>query len=134
MSSSAAVLERPLTSIREAALEESGLAPGLVSDETDDQLVESSAEELLALYEDGSNQTEALDDDHAEERIAEAQEAAEEEYAEPPARPERDEELQIWMSRARVAQLLTADEEIRLARAVQRGDKRAKDKLTEANL
>src|SRR5947208_2952219 len=126
MSSSAAVLERPLTSIREAALEEPGLAPGLVSDETDDQLVESSAEDLMALYEDGSHQTEALDDDHAEERIAEAQEAAEEEYAaEPPARPERDEELQIWMSRARVAQLLTADEEIRLARAVQRGDKRA---------
>src|SRR5205814_8018813 len=43
-------------------------------------------------------------------------------------------ELHLWMSRARVAQLLTADEEIRLARAVQRGDKRAKDKLTEANL
>jgi RNA polymerase primary sigma factor len=45
-----------------------------------------------------------------------------------------DESLQIWMSRARGAQLLTADEEIRLARAVQRGDKQAKDKLTEANL
>ena len=38
------------------------------------------------------------------------------------------------MSRARGAQLLTAHEEIRLARAVQRGDKVAKDKLTEANL
>jgi hypothetical protein len=36
-----------------------------------------------------------------------------------------DESLQIWMSRARGAQLLTAEEEIRLARAVQRGDKQA---------
>ncbi len=48
--------------------------------------------------------------------------------------PRNEESLQIWMSRARGAQLLTADEEIRLARAVQRGDKQAKDKLTEANL
>lgn len=48
--------------------------------------------------------------------------------------PRNDESLQLWMSRARGAQLLTADEEIRLARAVQRGDKAAKDKLTEANL
>ena len=45
-----------------------------------------------------------------------------------------DESLQVWMSRARGAQLLTAAEEIRLAYAVQRGDKVAKDKLTEANL
>ncbi len=48
--------------------------------------------------------------------------------------PRHDESLQVWMSRARGAQLLTAEEEIRLARAVQRGDKQAKDKLTEANL
>jgi RNA polymerase primary sigma factor len=48
--------------------------------------------------------------------------------------PRNDESLQVWMSRARGAQLLTAEEEIRLARAVQRGDKQAKDKLTEANL
>ncbi len=45
-----------------------------------------------------------------------------------------DESLQVWMCRARGAQLLTAEEEIRLAKAVQRGDKAAKDKLTEANL
>ncbi len=50
------------------------------------------------------------------------------------AHSRNDESLQVWMSRARGAQLLTADEEIRLARAVQRGDKAAKDKLTEANL
>jgi RNA polymerase primary sigma factor len=48
--------------------------------------------------------------------------------------PRNEESLQVWMSRARGAQLLTADEEVRLARAVQRGDKQAKDKLTEANL
>ncbi len=45
-----------------------------------------------------------------------------------------DESLHLWMCRARGAQLLTASEEIRLAKAVQRGDKAAKDKLTEANL
>lgn len=50
------------------------------------------------------------------------------------SRSDRDEELHLWMSRARGAQLLTADEEVRLAKAVQRGDMRAKDKLTEANL
>ncbi|MBC7529108.1 MAG: sigma-70 family RNA polymerase sigma factor [Chthonomonadaceae bacterium] len=52
----------------------------------------------------------------------------------PNANVRTDESLQVWMSRARGAQLLTADEEIRLAYAVQRGDKIAKDKLTEANL
>jgi RNA polymerase primary sigma factor len=48
--------------------------------------------------------------------------------------PRNDESLQIWISRARGAQLLTAEQEIKLALAVQRGDKDAKDKLTEANL
>lgn len=53
--------------------------------------------------------------------------------------PRADEDLQIWMSRARGAQLLTADEEVRLARLVRRDpksleSKRAKDELTEANL
>src|SRR5256886_4478029 len=38
------------------------------------------------------------------------------------------------MSRPSVAQILTAEEEIRLTLAVQLGDKRAKDNLTEANL
>lgn len=63
-----------------------------------------------------------------------------------------DEALQLWMYRAKGAQLLTAVEEIRLARLVQEGErekckllqkrnyeieraaKAAKDKLTEANL
>ena len=48
--------------------------------------------------------------------------------------PRNDESLQIWMSRARGAKLLTAREEIELAQRVQRGDKVAKDALTEANL
>jgi RNA polymerase sigma factor, sigma-70 family len=39
-----------------------------------------------------------------------------------------------WVGRARTSRLLTAEEEITLARRVARGDKSAKDTLTEANL
>ena len=41
---------------------------------------------------------------------------------------------QAWMRKAHTTQLLTAEEEISLARRVARGDKAAKDVLTEANL
>lgn len=44
------------------------------------------------------------------------------------------ETLQAWVGRARSTRLLTAEEEISLARRVMRGDKTAKDILTEANL
>jgi RNA polymerase primary sigma factor len=44
------------------------------------------------------------------------------------------ETLQMWMRRTRETRLLTAEEEVDLARRVARGDQSAKDKLTEANL
>jgi RNA polymerase sigma factor (sigma-70 family) len=44
------------------------------------------------------------------------------------------ESLQHWMGRTRASRLLSAEEEVMLARRVARGDKRAKDELTEANL
>jgi len=46
----------------------------------------------------------------------------------------RDESLQMWMRKTKSTKLLSADEEIDLARRVADGDQRAKDILTEANL
>jgi RNA polymerase primary sigma factor len=46
----------------------------------------------------------------------------------------RDESLQMWMRKTKNTKLLSADEEIELARRVTEGDQRAKDILTEANL
>lgn len=46
--------------------------------------------------------------------------------------PENDPDLAPWMNRS--GRLLTAAEEVSLARRIQRGDKAAKDRLTEANL
>src|SRR5690348_4771565 len=124
MGSNTAVLERPVSSLHDADMEEARLVSGLLAGEA-----EEPNDDLLALYQsEVADHAEALDEDSHAEPAAEAEEAAEDEYVPEPVRPDRDEELHLWMSRARVAQLLTADEEIRLARAVQRGDKRAKDK------
>ncbi len=46
----------------------------------------------------------------------------------------RDESLQMWMRKTKSTKLLSAAEEIDLARKVADGDQRAKDILTEANL
>jgi RNA polymerase primary sigma factor len=46
----------------------------------------------------------------------------------------RDESLQMWMRKTKSTKLLSAAEEIDLARKVADGDQRAKDVLTEANL
>lgn len=48
--------------------------------------------------------------------------------------PPRDETLQMWMRKTRSTRLLTADEEVELAKRVEAGDQKAKDVLTEANL
>jgi len=46
----------------------------------------------------------------------------------------KDETLQMWMRKTRSTRLLTAGEEIDLAKRVALGDQKAKDVLTEANL
>jgi RNA polymerase primary sigma factor len=46
----------------------------------------------------------------------------------------KDETLQMWMRKTRSTRLLTANEEIELAKRVAKGDQKAKDVLTEANL
>ncbi len=136
MSSNSAVLERPLPSSREVESNEEESAADLVEEEVEESFVDEPNDDLLNIYESSvAHQGGVLEEDVVAAPIMQAierEEAAEEYAAE--RRSNRDEDLHLWMSRARVAQLLTADEEIRLARAVQRGDKRAKDKLTEANL
>jgi RNA polymerase primary sigma factor len=134
MRSKTAVLERT-AALPEGEAVENTIEAGFDADDDEVTLAESATEDLLALYEAGV----AHDDDpFSDAAVAlpgpDAQEHMEEEIVADTNDTGRDEDLQLWMSRARVAQLLTAEEEIRLARAVQRGDKRAKDKLTEANL
>jgi RNA polymerase primary sigma factor len=48
--------------------------------------------------------------------------------------PSESDALSQWVGRTRSCRLLSAEEEVTLARRVARGDKRAKDQLTEANL
>ncbi len=76
---------------------------------------------------DGSAHDEDADSDLAED---EPQETV---YAPVEENP-RDESLQMWMRKTKSTKLLSADEEIDLARRVAEGDQRAKDILTEANL
>jgi RNA polymerase primary sigma factor len=135
MSSNSAILERPTTPSGEQT-EDRELDTELAQEEVEESFGDEPNDDLLNIYESSvAHQGGVLEDDVAAAPLMEAEETVEDEYTrEERERASRDEDLHLWMSRARVAQLLTADEEIRLARAVQRGDKRAKDKLTEANL
>lgn len=137
MSSKGAVLERPLSSTSSDDHVEDDLHGEIGGvEEAESSFGDEPNDDLLNIYESSvEHQGGVLEDDVVAAPLMEAVEADDhsEEYAQE-RRSTRDEDLHLWMSRARVAQLLTADEEIRLARAVQRGDKRAKDKLTEANL
>jgi RNA polymerase primary sigma factor len=94
-------------------------------DDVDSEYVEEPAESILNL-------ADVLDDDTIEPPHPEVDEPVEDEYH--AEQPRHDEDVQLWLGRTRGAQLLTAAEEVRLARRVQRGDKAAKDRLTEANL
>jgi RNA polymerase primary sigma factor len=135
MSDTTAILERPHNRKRTATSYASApLDNELPEEEAEDTFEQEPCDELLHLYDcslasgtatDGAEPTltDELPADDVSHLLVDAR-----------SNSKTDESLQLWMSRARGAQLLTADEEVRLARAVQRGDKRAKDKLTEANL
>src|ERR1051326_6073305 len=106
MSSGSAVLERPVSSLRESELDENRLVSGLLVGESD-----GPSDDLLALYQSGvGHDSDVMDEEASGEPLAEAKGAGDEECGPEPIRHDRDEELRLWMSRARVAQLLTADE------------------------
>jgi RNA polymerase primary sigma factor len=133
MSSNNAVLERP--ALRGAVLDAEELVPDYADEEPEEPFGEEPNDDLLNIYESSvAHQEGVLDDEPAAPALRASADVVEEEYAVEESHSDRDEDLHLWMSRARVANLLTADEEIRLARAVRNGDKRAKDRLTEANL
>jgi len=140
MSDNTAVMDRPQARTGEDIPSARPLDTDLSEDEVDDSFDREPSDDLLQLYDSGVGATDHEDGPQmsATLRQADASDHAMETVksllSEDSDNPRNDESLQVWMSRARGAQLLTADEEIRLARAVQRGDKQAKDKLTEANL
>lgn len=128
MSSSPATLERTPAPVSDGEVGDREPHSGTATRESPVEYVDEPAAALLAIVDDGDEP----DEDAPPAALAETEERAEDECVVEPTRS--DEDVQVWMSRARGAQLLTAEEEMRLARAVQRGDKRAKDELTEANL
>jgi len=139
MSNKLAVLERPHNRTRDDRFDESDVPTELPEDEAEDSFDREPSDDLLHLYDsslaadvaDAAITPPTLNTRDIEEIDAVAVTNL---LVDRNDNPRHDESLQVWMSRARGAQLLSADEEIRLARAVQRGDKQAKDKLTEANL
>ncbi len=148
MSSKSAILEREQsreTNPRDIGFDSGSLRPELPEEDAEDSFDREPNDEILHLYDrDLAVARVGFRSADDEALIGPTLTGSEEEEIETVSArsllagdrdaPRHDESLQVWMSRARGAQLLTADEEIRLARAVQRGDKQAKDKLTEANL
>ena len=140
MSENTAVLERPQVRTGDETPNARPLDTDLIDDEVEDSFDREPSDDLLHLYDSGSGSGDSEDGAPISAALRQAESAdhsmdtVKSLLSEDSDNPRNDESLQVWMSRARGAQLLTADEEIRLARAVQRGDKQAKDKLTEANL
>ena len=140
MSNKTAVLERPQVRTTDESSDARPLDTDLMEDEVEDSFDREPSDDLLHLYDSGAGAPDPEDGPPISASLRPAEspdhnmDAVKSLLSEDSENPRNDESLQVWMSRARGAQLLTADEEIRLARAVQRGDKQAKDKLTEANL
>ncbi|HEV2474631.1 MAG TPA: sigma-70 family RNA polymerase sigma factor [Chthonomonadales bacterium] len=144
MSTKTAVLERPGTRQPKEADFDTAPPATEIPEEVEDSFEEEPSDEVLHFYDNSIAVADSGFHPPVPESAPPPELAPETSVAtvmesrsllsEPAESPRHDESLQVWMCRARGAQLLTADEEIRLARAVQRGDKAAKDKLTEANL
>ena len=143
MSNNPAILDRPQHTAPDARFTRQPLSE-LPEDDAEEGFDQEPNDDLLHLYDSSMAQAEpAFDTNRNSATPADLESRTRDRHSRDTVNsllapesdsPRNDESLQVWMSRARGAQLLTADEEIRLARAVQRGDKAAKDKLTEANL
>lgn len=100
-------------------------------------LAEPEVLDIVAANADTAAADSGMDLDDSElayEEIAKEEESlAREEEAGEGAAPEA-ETLQMWMRRTKSTRLLSAEEEIDLAKRVAQGDQHAKDILTEANL
>ena len=145
MSNITAVMDRPQARMRDPRVGAGTVDTELPEEDAEDGFDREPSDDLLHLYDSSMVASDSSFREDAEvASVAPILNEAERpvlnvghtphSIADERTSPRNEESLQVWMSRARGAQLLTADEEIRLARAVQRGDKQAKDKLTEANL
>jgi len=94
------------------------------------QELELDAEELSGLYEQLEENGIELTDDCAREAMPEPEAAvANEEVA-----AATTDALQLFLNEAARYQLLTAEQEVELAKGIERGDQRAKDQMINANL
>jgi RNA polymerase primary sigma factor len=101
------------------------------------ELDDPDAVRLLSLASDDEDLGSPLADDTSdtsEEPLALGSEPTSPEFRQAAEEAPRDETLQMWMRKTRSTRLLTAEEEIDLAKRVAQGDQKAKDVLTEANL
>src|SRR3954471_12949709 len=94
------------------------------------QELELDADELSGLYEQLEERGIELTDDCAREAMPEAEVAvANDEVA-----AATTDALQLFLNEAARYQLLTAEQEVELAKGIERGDQRAKDQMINANL
>ncbi len=136
MTNIAIVLDRPGLAVKADACADKNAAVELPEEDVEVSFESEPNDDLLHLYDSGMSETEPVFASAvcAPTPLAASQMRTGAALLDEVDHHRSDESLQVWMCRARGAQLLTAEEEIKLARAVQRGDKAAKDKLTEANL
>jgi RNA polymerase primary sigma factor len=134
MSSKNVVLERNEHSIHDSEIDIHENLTSFCEEEATETFCDEPNDEILTIFEQSAQTDVIFEGEDVSVQLMDHEDTHEHEYEPEDIPLDREEDLHHWMNRARVAHLLTPDEEKRLAKAVQRGDKRAKDKLTESNL